>query len=78
MSTTEKRELRTLFRGYTRLNKSIISTLESYGLTITQQGKHYKVVRGDGSPGCVIISKTPSDFRTGLNVCTSLIRLLEA
>lgn len=78
MSKAEKRELRTLFRGYSRLDKRLIAWLQAHGLTVDGKGKHFKVCRADGVSGMVSIAKTPSDYRCGLNICFEIIRLLEA
>lgn len=78
MSNTEKRELRCLFRNYTRLTKTMLKTLKVYGLVLVDDGKHYKVFRTDKIGGFVVMAKTPSDFRASRNLCHNLIHLLEA
>lgn len=78
MSKAEKEKLRNMFRSYTKLTKHLSKTLQAYGLTVIQEGKHYKIQRLDGVGGCVFLSKTPSDYRGGLNTFYFVVRLLES
>ena len=78
MSKSEKENFKNQFKGYKRVTKTMLKTLEGYGLVILCDGKHYKVHRTDNVGGFVILAKTPSDYRSGLNVCTYLIKLIEA
>lgn len=78
MSNIEKRELRYLFRNYTRLTKTMLKALNSYGLVLTDEGKHIKVRRADKKGGCVILAKSPSDYRASRNLAHYLIHLLES
>lgn len=78
MSRKEKENIRNMFRGYRRVTGSMVKALEKYGLTVSCDGKHYKVQREDRIGGCVILAKTPSDFKTGLNISGYLIKLIEA
>lgn len=78
MSANEIQALRNMFRGYKRVNSSMIKTLEGYGLVISGQGKHYKVSRIDNVGGFVTLAKTPSDNRSGLNVSKYILQLIQA
>ena len=55
----------------------MLKTLEGYGLVVLCDGKHYKVHRTDNVGGSVTLAKTPSDYRSGLNVCAYLIKLID-
>ncbi len=78
MSTNEKMAIKNMFKGYKRVNNSMLKTLESYGLIIDGQGKHYKVSRIDNIGGFVTLAKTPSVNRSGLNISRYIIQLIEA
>lgn len=78
MSKKEKEYFKNQFKGYKRVTKTMLKTLEDYGLIVLRDGKHYKVYRTDNIGGSVTLAKTPSDHRSGLNVCAYLIKLIEA
>lgn len=78
MTTNEKQAIRNMLKGYHRITKTMIKTLESYGLIVSCQGKHYKVCRRDNVGGVIILAKTPSDYRSGLNISRFIIRLIES
>lgn len=78
MSQKEKNNLRNMFRGYKKMNSSMIKKLKGYGLTVSNIGKHYKIQRNDDVGGFVTLAKTPSDIRSGLNFTNYLLKLLEA
>ena len=77
VSKKEKEDIKNMFRGYKRITDSMIKMLERYGLTISSNGKHYKVQRRDDVGGFVTLAKTPSDVRAGLNISNYLIKLIE-
>lgn len=78
MSNREKESIKNLFKGYKKLNRAMRLKLESYGLIITEAGKHYKITRADHIGGVCTLAKTSSDHRAGANFSCYLIRLLEA
>ena len=78
MSDSEKMEIKNMFKGYKRITTSMLKTLEGYGLVVNGQGKHYKVYRIDNIGGFVTLAKTPSDNRSGLNISSYIIQLIEA
>ena len=78
MSKSEKENFKNQFKGYKRVTKTMLKTLKGYGLVVLCDGKHYKVYRTDNVGGSVTLAKTPSDYRSGLNVCAYLIKLIEA
>ena len=78
MSVREKIEIKSMFKGYKRVTTSMLKTLESYGLVVNGQGKHYKVYHIDNIGGFVTLAKTPSDNRSGLNISRYVIQLIEA
>ena len=78
MSKTEKQQLRGIFKDYKRLTKQHVTILQSYSLKITLDGgNHYKIQRLDGTGGCVILARSPSDYRAGRNTIQYIIKLIE-
>ena len=78
MSRMDKERLKAKVTGYKRFNASLERFLRTYGLVVVSQNAHVKVVRTDERGGSVIMPKTPSDRRSGLNTALQLIRLIEA
>ena len=66
--------IRQMFKDYTRLTSQMRNELYRMGFDISDEGKHYKLclAHEKGGPS-VIISKTPSDHRTGRNTASDII-----
>jgi len=66
--------IKTCLRGYTSMDATIRSELQSIGFSIGDDGKHYKITfRGD-SRYTYILPKSGSDHRGGLNAASDICR----
>lgn len=70
------KELKVIFNGYKHLTKKINKQLANLGFTVEIGKKHIKIYYTGNSKHYVTISKTASDWRTGLNICTQLNDLI--
>ena len=74
-SETRADEIKRLLKGYDGMPTRLKQDLESYGFEVNEDGKHYKILYyGDGRYSD-ILSKTPSDWRTGKTSALKLIRI---
>ena len=71
----KERKIKDIFTGYSGMTAPIRSYLKEIGFTITEEGKHYKLVYfGDGRYWTTI-DKTPSDkAHGGMNAAKTIIR----
>lgn len=67
-------EIKRLLKGYTILTPSIKKGLENLGFSITDEGKHFKLVYYGDNRYMTTAAKTPSDNRTGSNLAAGIIR----
>lgn len=67
-------KLKNALNGYNNVNAALKRLLEDCGFTITEDGKHYKLIYYGDARYCTTIAKTPSDGRTGKNVAATIIR----
>ena len=67
-------ELKTLLKGYKNVSGSMKRTLQDLGFTISEEGKHYKLIYYGDSRYMITLTKTPSDGRSGLNIVTTIIK----
>lgn len=44
------------------------------GFTISEEGKHYKLIYRNDPRFCTVIAKTGSDHREGMNIAAKIIR----
>lgn len=73
-----REELKCIFRGYRHLTRKISQQLAALGFR-TEVGKtHIKIYYSDNNSKFVTISKTASDWRTGLNLCSQLNALVQS
>lgn len=70
----KRKSLKKCLRGYVRMTSSIKSKLELLGFSITDEGKHIKLVFGGDNRYSGTLSKTSSDFRAGDNTAHDLVR----
>lgn len=76
VATTLKDELRGLLREYRSMSPRLRGDLEALGFSLTDDGKHIKMVfRGDPRY-TFTMPKTPGDFRSGLNMASQIARTL--
>ncbi len=74
---TEKRieELKRLLKTYDGMSSKLRQDLEACGFEIKEDGKHYKLLYYGDARYSEIMSKTPSDHRTGKISAMKLIRV---
>ena len=74
----EKRreQLKNALKGYRSLNGSLKSLLESLGFEITEEGKHYKWTYFGDHRYMTTVAKTSSDGRAGLNIASTIDKLM--
>ena len=74
---TEKKdgreELKEVLSGYKGINDRSRQQLENLGFTISEEGKHYKLVYYSDERYNTSIAKTPSDSRSGINAAKQII-----
>jgi hypothetical protein len=58
------------------MTSAIRQKLESLGFVITEDGKHYKLTYYGDDRYQIILSKTPSDIRTGKNSSQKLSKMV--
>ena len=71
-----RQQLKILFKGYRHITKKIRKGLHSLGFILENGKTHYKIYYGNEHSHAVTISKTASDWRTGLNICAQLVNIL--
>lgn len=67
LSEKRKQKVKAMFKGYKNLNGAMKQELLELGMTISDDGKHYKLTYKDDPRYMVTIGKTPSDNRAGNN-----------
>ena len=67
LSENRKKKVKAIFKGYKNLSGSMRQELEELGITISGDGKHYKLTYKNDPRYMVTIGKTPSDGRAGNN-----------
>jgi hypothetical protein len=70
----KKERIKKIFKDYTKMNASIRSELDDLGFTITEEGKHYKAIYQDDSRYTFVISKSGSDYRSGMNLASDITK----
>lgn len=74
-TVAEKRtRIKTCLHGYTKMTPAIFKELESIGFSLSEDGKHIKLIFGEDSRYSGTLSKTGSDYRAGDNTAHDLIR----
>lgn len=71
-----REELKVIFKGYKHLTKKINKQLAHLGFNVEIGKTHIKIYYKNNNKHYVTISKTASDWRTGLNICTQLNALI--
>lgn len=71
----KKRErIKSCLHGYTKMTPAISKELEEIGFSLSEAGKHIKLVFGEDARYTGTLSKTGSDHRAGDNTAHDLIR----
>lgn len=77
---SERKELneriKVLLRGYTSMNASLRSDLETLGFDVNEESKHIRLVFRGCERYAITLSKTASDTRTGKNAASEIRRQL--
>ena len=71
-----KNEMKNALKGYTGLNASLKGFLETMGLEISDDGKHYKWTYYGDQRYVATVAKTCSDRRAGLNISSVIEKLM--
>ncbi|NML61507.1 hypothetical protein HHL21_10535 [Massilia sp. RP-1-19] len=74
--TNYREKIKELLRGYQSMDNRTKRELEMIGFTITEQGKHNKLVYRDDDRYTFTLAKSGSDHRGGLNAAGDISRLL--
>lgn len=64
---SRREKLKSLLRGYKSMDKDASSGLRELGFSISEEGKHYKLVYNDDGRYTFSLPKTGGDHRGGLN-----------
>lgn len=75
-NTSLREKLKIIFKDYKHLTRKIGHELSSLGFNIVICKTHIKIYYMNNASKFVTISKTASDWRTGLNVCSQLNSLV--
>ena len=67
LSEQRKQRVKAMFKGYKNVSSAMKQELMDLGMTISDDGKHYKLIYRDDPRYMVTIGKTPSDNRAGNN-----------
>ena len=67
LSEKRKQKVKAIFKGYKNLSGAIIQEWMELGITISEDGKHYKLTYNNDPRYMVTVGKTPSDNRAGNN-----------
>lgn len=71
-----RRRLKTTLHGYSRMMPAISKELQEIGFSLSDDGKHIKMVFGEDARYTGTLSKTGSDHRAGDNTAHDLIRAI--
>ncbi|MBC5713175.1 hypothetical protein H8S17_02955 [Roseburia sp. BX1005] len=67
LSEKRKQKVKAIFKGYKNLSGAIKQELMELGITISEDGKHYKLTYNNDPRYMVTVGKTPSNNRAGNN-----------
>lgn len=73
-SRNGREKLKSLLRGYKTMTKEIKDGLIEMGFSITEDGKHYKIVYKSDDRYVFSVPKTSSDHRSGLNLASDIAK----
>lgn len=75
--TIDRRDsIKALLKGYKSLDKKIENGLLNFGFSITNDGKHYKLVYNNDPRYTFTLPKSGSDHRGGLNIASDIAKVL--
>lgn len=73
-----RQQIKRIFKGYSHITKKIRQELSRLGFVLEIGKTHARIYYGIDRGHFVTISKTASDWRTGLNICRQVNALLSA
>jgi hypothetical protein len=73
-SRNGREKLKSLFRDYRSMTKEIRDGLADMGFSVTEDGKHYKLVYQSDDRYVFAMPKTSSDHRAGLNLASDIAK----
>ncbi|WP_441242048.1 hypothetical protein [Tardiphaga sp. 768_D3_N2_1] len=73
---THREELKDVLRTYRTMDAKTRKALENMGFSITDDGKHYKLIFQEDDRYMFILAKTGSDHRGGLNAASDIAKRL--
>ena len=76
LNEEKKQRVKAIFKGYKTLTGAMKQELNDLGMTITDDGKHYKLTYHDDPRYMVTIGKTPSDSRAGSNNAAMINKIM--
>ena len=76
LNEEKKQRVKAIFKGYKTLIGAMKQELNDLGMTITDDGKHYKLTYHDDPRYMVTIGKTPSDNRAGSNNAAMINKIM--
>lgn len=71
-----RNNLREILRSYKKMDRRCREALVKAGFTISEEGKHYKCIWHDDPRYSVILPKTGSDYRGGMNSASDIQNLI--
>lgn len=71
-----KEKIKRILKGYKKLDSNTRRELEEVGFSISEDGKHYKIVFCNDEKLSFSLSKTSSDHRAGLNLASDICKML--
>ncbi|HAZ61697.1 MAG TPA: hypothetical protein DCY89_09005 [Gammaproteobacteria bacterium] len=76
ISGAKRGQLKQLLKGSSGVDAKVRRGLEEMGFTISEEGKHYKIVYQGDDRYTFTLPKSGSDYRGGLNAASDIARLL--
>jgi len=71
-----REQLKKLLRGFTTIDSKMRRELEEIGFSISEEGKHFKLIYRGDDRYTYTLPKSGSDWRGGLNAASDISRLL--
>ncbi|WKL69678.1 hypothetical protein Q1Z72_13785 [Pseudomonas qingdaonensis] len=72
----KSRSLKEALRGYREMNKKVRDVFEELGFSLTNEGKHWKLMYQDDDRYTYVLPKTGSDHRGGLNAGADIANIV--
>ena len=74
LSGERQQKVKNLLKSYDGMSKELRQDLKNLGFEITEDGKHYKLTYCGDRRYWTTLSKTPSDYREGINAAKTICR----